>query len=330
VRRSASPPPALVPVALALSLSLGLAGDRPAVAAEAEPLVPRPPILFSSPRTFGRNARPVEPRTSLALEGGYLLGRVVNGVEEQGASVGILAEAALGPAGVFLEAPLVFDRASTEGIYGPGSGSVRGAGDLLFGVDALVGRPAYRGIPLRIGLSASASVPTAGERTIVPETPLVPSPPHHLPAKRWTLSVGGAVALATRFGLSAQANLDLLLHLHDRPLESSPEARSTAVFASPSLTLAYRHPRLPLVIPLLELDLDLELVGLSSLRQLVFLHPGLRICPHPRVAIDLGARIALHDETAREQRAQLGVLVGIALGPEGDGAWSLPFSRGAR
>jgi hypothetical protein len=318
-------------VTLAAIALLGLfAWTRGGSAAEGDDLAPRPPLLLSSPRSFGRTDRPVRPRNLLGLGAGYLFGPAAGGVEEEQGALGVVLVGALGPAGAFLETTLLFDRAVTEGIYGRGEGSARGAGDLVFGAGAALRRFAPRGLPLDVGVSATASAPTGDERAAVFATPVVPAPPHRFAAKRWTASAGGRASLSTPFGLHVQASLDLLLHVHARPIDATPESRSFAIFAAPSVSFALRHPRAPFIVPLFEVDLDLELVGKSQLRQLVFLRPGVRLRAHPRLSLEVGARIPVREESRSEARAQLGILLEIPLGPDGDSPYALPHGGGSR
>jgi hypothetical protein len=274
---------------------------------------PRPPRLPSSPRAFGRVVRPVQPRTSLALETGHLWGRTGQGVEEQQLSFGLVAELGWGGLGAFLEAPVVFDTVTSEGVYGEGTASSRGAGDLRFGLDGLVLALRRWGWAWELGVGCQATAPTSGGRWVQPDAPHLPAPHHQLGPPGWTVAVGTGLAARPNPRAILQLNADLLGHVRD--------ARDGYwLFGAVSLAAGWRP--LSWLAPLLLLDCQLEMVGRqSALRQLVFAVPALRLHPTSRIAVDLGVRLPLRRETWEEHRLSIGATISYGLGPERDDAW---------
>jgi len=287
-----------------------LALSSPSAAADTPP---RPPRLPSSPRAFGRVVRPVQPRTSLALESGHLWGRTGQGVEEQQLSFGLVAELGWGRLGAFLEAPVVFDTVSGEGVYGWGTASTRGAGDLRFGLDGLVLAFRRWGWTWEVGAGCQATAPTSGRRWVQPDAPYLPAALHELGPPRWTVAVGAGLAARPNRSTILQLNADLLSHLRDAP-------DGYWLFGALSLTAGWRP--LSWLVPLLLLDCQLEMVGrTSALRQLVFAVPALRLHPTSRVAVEVGVRLPLRRETWEEHRLSIGATISLGLGPERDDAW---------
>ena len=304
----------MIRVGLALLLALG-------GSARADPgwtPVLRPPRLPASPRHFGRDVRPEQPRTSVALQLAKVWGGVQQGVEPEQLATGVLVELGLGRWGAFVDATVVFQSARTEGVYGPGEASTRGAGDLRFGGDAHVLSWTPWGRPCHLGLGLQVSAPTAGERWLQPETPILPAPRFQLGPARWTVSAGPVIAADPGAGFALQLNADLI----GRVLRDREDAvhENDELFGAFALMLAQRP--VSWLAAMIVLDVQLELLGRQhALRQLLFVEPALRVRPTPRIAIDLGVRLPLRQETRDEQRFSLGFTVAIGLGPEGDRAW---------
>jgi len=301
----------MIRVGLVLLLALG--GD-----ARAEQLVPRPPRLQASPRHFGRALRPEQPRTSVALQLEKVWGGVRQGVEPEQLATGVLVELGLGRWGAFVDATVVFQSARTEGVYGAGAASTRGAGDLRFGADAHLLSWVLWGHFCHLGLGLQVSAPTAGERWLQPDTPILAPPRFQLGPARWTVSAGPAVAAGLGAGFALQLNADLIGRvLRDR---QDTIHENDELFGALALLLAQQP--VPWLTALVVLDVQLELLGRQhALRQLLFVAPALRVRPTPRIALDLGIRLPLRQEARDEQRFSLGFTVEIGLGPEGDRAW---------
>lgn len=280
--------------------------------------IPRPPRLQASPRHFGRALRPEQPRTSVALQLAKVWGGVQQGVEPEQLATGVLVELGLGRWGAFIDATLVFPSARTEGVYGPGEASTRGAGDLRFGADAHLLTRAVWGRSCHLGLGLQVSAPTAGERWLQPETPILAAPRFQLGPARWTVSGGPAVAADPGAGFALQLNADLVgrvLRDRDDAIHDNDE-----LFGALALMLAQRP--VAWLTAMVVLDAQLELAGRQhALRQLLFVEPALRVRPTPRIALDLGVRLPLRQETRDEQRFSLGFTLEVGLGPEGDRAW---------
>lgn len=294
-------------------LALLLAGH----AAHARP--PRPPRLPSSPRHFARTMRPVQPRTSVALQVGQLLGGTQQGVDPEQSTLGLIAELAAGRFGMFVDAALVRRAVRTEGVYGFGrSEGPQELADLRFGADARLLCRTVHGTPWALGLGLQGSAPTGGERSLQPATPLLPAPTHRFGPAAW--SVGGGPRLAGEPGLDLALQLDLDLVGYLRDARDQPWLHRNWLFGAVALLVAYQ--RWVAVTPMLALDLQLEMYGRQpALRQLLFAAPALRLRPLPRLAVDLGLRVPLTPEAANEQRLSYGVTVEVGLGPEGDDAW---------
>lgn len=302
---------------VAAPVSAAYQGAPTAAPIAPRPSSERPPRIPSSPRYFGRVVRPVQPRTSATLSIGHVQGGRRDGVEPEQWSVSVTAEAAYRWVGAFLELPLVADSVSTEGVYGEGSASVTGAGDLRFGLDARL--RSWRGLAAlwTVGVGAQATAPTGSARVVTPAAPHVPAPDHRFGPAEWTTSGGAGLAVALpRIGLDLQLNADLLAHLWD---DDRTGALVGQLFGALALVGSYRL--FPWLIPMLQIDLQLELYGEQKLRQLVLLCPALRFRPLPRIAIDLGARLPVRRETRDEHRLSVGLSISVGLGPEGDDAW---------
>ena len=284
----------------------------------AEQRLPRPPRLPTSPRHFGRTLCPIQPGTSVALEAGQVWAGVRDGVELEQIAVGFVAEASYRRLGLFLEAPLVFDRVRTEGVYGQGDASARGAGDLAFGARAWIRSFRLLGRRWELGSGLHVTAPTGGDRWVQPEAPLLSAPRHRLGPARWTTSVSPAVGGWIAPKLALQLEAGLVLHVVDD--RNAPGFHNRWLFAAVGLAAAYRP--LPWLTPLLALDTQLEMYGRQhSLRQLAFAMPAIRVALWRRVAVDIGLRIPLTGETWDEHRLSLAVTVSLGLGPGGDDAW---------
>jgi hypothetical protein len=285
-------------------------------ATRADELTLRPPVLPSSQRYFVRSARPIEPRTGVALLAGQLWGPEVQGVDRRQVMADLLLEAGWWRLGAFLEVALVLDGARTQGVYGAGEASVRGAGDLRFGVDALLHTWVRRALRWHLSVDVQITAPTGGERSVQPQSPQLPAPVHTFGPEAWIISGGAAAALQRRH-LTVQLNADLTGFV--RHVESVSSERSGWIFAGVSLVGAYRVCRW--LTPLLHLDAQLELEGQHSLRQLLFAVPTLRLRPAPRVALDVGVRVPLSRESWDAARLFIGGALYIGLGPRGDHGW---------
>jgi hypothetical protein len=295
---------------------LQLAAALPARAAPGE--ASRPPRHPASPQHFGRVQRPVQPRTTVAAFAGYFRGREVSHHQESQGAFGLLAELAIWRLGLFIELPLALQIASTEGVYGRGSGSTLGAGDLRFGLDGALVRFSRWGLAWQLGAGAQVSAPTRHAARVYPRTPELSAPWHAFAEERWTISTGAGLSAASDLGLSGQLNVDLLLQVRDAP--DLHWYRNPSLLVCTALTVGYRP--LPWLEPLLQLDLLLEAYGLQvDLRQMLFLAPALRLWPLSRLAVDLTARISVTDEARNESAWSLGVAITVGLGPRADGAW---------
>jgi hypothetical protein len=280
----------------------------------ADELVERPPLLPASPRHFGRTLRPVEPRAVVVVAGSQLWGGEHLGVTEARTTAALLLELAWRGIGVFLEAPVVLDTARTQGVYGEGTATARGAGDLRFGVDVTIRRWHRRRARWLLGADLQASAPTGGARRVRPRTPFLPAPDHIFGPARWTVSVGPAAAV--RAGrLSLQLNGDILVHRLDTP----SEGRTSWLFAGVALTGGFRIT--PWLVALLQLEAQLELYGRHSLRQLPFAAPAIRLRATRRITLEVAARLPLWREAWDEQHLTIGAALAVGAGPRGDHAW---------
>jgi hypothetical protein len=284
--------------------------------ARADELTVRPPIMPSSLRYFVRSPRPIEPRTGVALLAGQLWGPQVQGVDRRQAMADLLLEAGWWRLGAFLELALVLDSARTQGVYGAGEASVRGAGALRSGVDAPVHTGTRRALRWHLSVGAQDTAPTGGERRVQPQTPQLPAPVHRFGPEAWIIS-GGAAAALQRRRLTVQLNADLIGFARHPPPVSGE--RSGWLFAGVALGSGYRLCRW--LTALLQLDAQLELYGQRSLRQLIFAVPTLRLRPAPRFALDVGVRAPLWRESWDAQRLFVGGALHVGLGPRGDHGW---------
>ena len=301
---------------LLTALVLGFWGiPAPAMAEETE--VPRPPRLLGDARSFSRVIRPIQPHTSLALLAGHTWGAEVKGVSHDQWRWALVAEGAVGRTGLFLELPLVLDVGHAQGLYGPGEASVAGLGDVRLGADVAILHCALGGLPLTLGSGVQITAPTGGQRQVDPETPFVMAPPITFGPSLWALSGGLGLAVGPWRGLSVQLNADILGLLRDEP--DRPQRKEEWLFGALALVVSYRV--LPWLVPLIQLDTQLEFIGLNPLRQLVFLEPALRVRIHKRLALDLGVRIPLGSESENEQRLSASVAITVGLGRRGEEAW---------
>lgn len=298
-----------------LSCLVGAGMLLPQVVLAEQPL--RPPRLPSSPRTFGRVLRSLQPRTSAALKAGHVWGSRVDGVDERQWCFAAEVEAAWYAVGMFFEAPLVADTARTEGVYGSAEASARGAGDLRFGGDWAIASWEILDHFLILGAGTQITAPTGHARRVQPPTPHVRAPSHSFGPATWTTSVGAGLAVVGSGHYSLQLNGDLVAHLRDAP--GSPVTATHWIFGGLALGGALRV--LPWLVALLHWDLQLELHGQNELRQLVFAIPALRIEPVDRIALDLGLRLPVRQETRNEHRLSFGLVLSLGLGPERDHAW---------
>ena len=271
---------------------------------------PRPPRLGVSPRHFARDVRPIQPRTSAGLTMAHIWGGTRRGVQLQQLAMALSGELAYKDRiGAFVELPLLWEAATTEGVLGPGSAAAVGLGDLRFGVDWAVHSFAALGWRWQVGLGVQASAPTSGLRRLEPDTPVVAVPPVELGPSRWTASLGPSLALSTPWGLGAQLNADALLNAH---VEGERWLRDPRLFGAVAATISYRLNHY--LEPLLMWDFIFELYGQLQLRQLIFVSPALRVRPHARVAVDLGLRIPVRQESRIEQHVAVGLTVSFDLG----------------
>jgi hypothetical protein len=286
-------------------------------AAAAQGGVPRPPRLASDARSLGRVVRPVQPRTSLAVVGGYTLGDEAAGVRRDQWRWALIAEGAYGRAGLFLELPVVLDTGHGEGLYGPGKASVAGLGDLRFGVDVAILHARPGGVPLTLGAGVQITAPTGGAREVIPEAPFVSPPPVSFGPSLWSLRGGAGLTAGPWRGLSAQLNADMLGLLRDE--QDLPNRKEDWLFGALALVISYRAS--PWLVPMIQLDSQLEILGKSPLRQLVYLTPAARVRIHRRLALDLVVRIPLGSESEAEQRLSAGAVITVGLGRRGEEAW---------
>lgn len=290
---------------------------HPAPAAAEEEEAPRPPRLVSDARSFSRVIRPIQPRTSLAVLAGHTWGPEVQGVSRNQWRWALVAEGAFGRTGLFLELPLVLDVGHALGLYGPGQASVAGLGDLRFGVDVAILHVAPRGLPLTLGAGVQITAPTGGARQVDPETPFVMAPPVTFGPSLWALSGGLGLAVGPWRGLAVQLNVDMVGMLRGEP--DRPGHKEDWLFGGLALVISY--DALPWLVPLIQLDTQLEFIGLSPLRQLIFLEPALRVRIHSRLALDLGVRIPLGSESEGEQRLSASAMITVGLGRQGEEPW---------
>lgn len=270
----------------------------------------RPPRLCSSPRFFAREIRPVQPRSSVGIFTAHIWGSDIEGVRQRQWTTGITAELALGRFGGFFEVPVVWDSAETEGVYGEGSASELGVGDLRFGLDMVLRSFRWGGMNWQVGMGLQVAAPTSEDRQIEPDTPYLAVPPVEVGSARWTLSHGPALAVSRpQWGLSAQLNAGLSVQVQSGGL---PWHRNPHLFGDVDLALIYEP--LGWLAPMLLWGFQFELYGAPELRQLIFVSPGLRLKPHPRVSVDLGLRIPIREESRAEHRLSMGVVVSLELG----------------
>jgi len=285
-------------------------------------LMPRPPRLPAAARHFGRALQPAQPRTGVALELGQLWGGTVEGMEpEQLALVFVVEASHLLPGtmqlGLHLAAPVVFDRVSTEGVYGRGDARARGAGDLGLGATMLLRsfRPWGRLATLAVKLELTA--PTGGDRWVQPQTPMLPAPRYQLGPARWGIVSGPTLGLEMG-RLTLQLDADLMLHVVDE--RDRPGWHNRWLFGGVALNAAYRPLRW--LTQLLALETQLEMYGRQyALRQLLFAVAAIRLHPLTRLDLDLGLRVPLTGEARDAQRLSFGITVGVGLGPREDHAW---------
>jgi len=230
----------------------------------------------------------------------------------------LVLEGALGDVGLFIEIPVLLDSVTTEGLYGPGTGREAGLGDLRFGMDLALLRWRPLGIPLMIGMGAQVTAPTSDEREVVPRTPFVPAPPVSTGPGILAYSGGLVLAGGPWCGLSVQVNADLAGRRYNAP--GVPDREEDRLFGAAALVITYRAP-LGWITPMVQVDGHFEIIGASPLRQLVFLTPAVRVRLHSRLALDLGARIPLGDESEAIQRVSAGLTITVGLGAEGEEAW---------
>lgn len=271
-------------------------------------LAERPPRLPSSPRFFARETRPAQPRSSVGLFASHLWGSDVQGVRQREWITGLTVELAVGRFGGFFEVPMVWDYAEAEGVYGHGAASEIGVGDVRFGLDALLFSFSLRETRWQIGVGVQVSAPTTEARQVEPEVPYLPTLPVIVGSARWVVSHGPSLAVTWPWGLTAQVNTGLSMQAQTGELSWHRDPRW---FAEGSLSAVYR----PLwwLAPMLQLDLQLELYGAPELRQLIFISPGLRLRPHRRLTVDLGLRIPIREETWREHRLSVGVVIALDM-----------------
>lgn len=298
----------------ALLAGAALLGALVSSRAPADGLVERPPLLPASPRHLARAQRPVEPRSAVVVSASHLWGGEQQGVTEAQTTAALLLELAWWRLGAFLEAPLVIDAARTQGVYGEGTATARGAGDLRFGLDAVIRRWPRRRARWLLGAGLQVSAPTGGARRARPQTPFLPAPDHTFGPGRWTVSAGPAAAV--RAGrVSLQLNADIVVHHLDAPAEG----RTSWLFAGVALAGGLRVT--PWLIALLQLEAQLELYGRHSLRQLLFAAPALRLRMTRRIALELAARVPAWREAWDEQHFAIGAALAVGAGPRGDDAW---------
>jgi len=304
------------PRALLLTLILAVPALLPYEAAAA-PGAERPARLMGGARYFARSVRPVEPRSSLGLQAGHVWGNRAPGVEREQWRWSLLLEGALGRAGVGVEIPVVLDRAIADGVYGEGSGSVLGVGDIRLAADVRILRFSLGAAPVAWGAGIQVSLPTGKARLVEPDNPVLSAPDVSFGPARWTLSGGTALALGPVAGFSMQLNGDLIGILRDAV--DRPLIKEDWLFGAVALNLAYAG--LPWLVPMVQVDAQFEIIGINPLRQLFFVGPALRVRPHPRVRVDVGVRIPVGAEAEKEHRLSVGVVLAVGLGREGDEAW---------
>jgi hypothetical protein len=160
-----------------------------------------------------------------------------------------------------------------------------------------------------LGAGSQISAPTGGARPVRPATPHLPAPRHVFGPAKWTASAGGALAVEPTAALTVQLNVDVIGHLRD--VRDHPILKKHWLFGAASACGAYRL--LGWLVPLLQIDLQLELVGESELRQLLFVCPALRITPWSRISVDVGLRVPVREETREEHRLSMGVNLGLTV-----------------
>ncbi len=289
-----------------------------AVAAPPEPPpVPRPPRLPAGPRYFGRVVRPIEPRNSIAVQVGHTWGRREPAVDRDQWRWSFLAEYAYGRVGLFLEVPVVLDTARSGGVYGEAAAESAGLGDLRFGGGVRLIRFRLKGLHCAWGAGVQLTAPTGKERRVAPENLGVPVPAVSFGPALWTLSGGTGLSMGPLAGFSMQLNADLIGMLRDE--EDRPNRKEDWLFVG--LSTVFSYGGLPWLVPLVQIEAQLEIVGINPLRQLIFIGPALRIRPHSRVALDLGVRIPLGGESETEQAFSMGGVISVGMGRTGDRSW---------
>ena len=266
-------------------------------------------MLAASPRYLARQLRPVQPRTSAGVFLAHTWGSTRQGVKQRQWSAGVSAELAFWRLGAFLEVPMVWEEASTEGVYGPGEASASGIGDVRFGMDMELTSFQWKGLWWHVGAGVQVAAPTSGARQVEPDTPYLAVPSVELGPARWTVTHGPALAVAhPRWNLAAQLNADVTAQVW---AGGQRWQRDPHLFASAALSLSW-EPWWWLA-PMLLWDFRFELYGEPRLRQLVFVSPAVRVRPHRRVSVDVGLRIPLGEEATDQQALSVGVAVTVGL-----------------
>lgn len=204
---------------------------------------------------------------------------------------------------------MVWDEASTEGVYGHGAASASGVGDVRFGLDIKLCSFWWKGMWWHVGTGIQVAAPTSGVRRVEPDTPYLAVPTVELGPARWTVSHGPALAVARpQWDLSAQLNADVTAQVW---ADGQSWHNNPRLFGSVALSVV--HQSLWWLAPMLTWDFRFEMHGEPRLRQLVFVSPAVRVQPHRRVALDLGLRIPLGEEAQNEQELSVAVVVTVGL-----------------